>query len=95
MPRRDPFADPFDGEPEIRPVLVLLDDDKLPEHLRSTANALTAQADAAGVRVARVTSGDAELAASDVERYVTLLQRGLYGAAYLEIGLGCEPGAGE
>ena len=29
-----------------------------------------------------------KLRAGDVERYVTLLQRGLYGAAYLEIGLG-------
>jgi len=37
--------------------------------------------------VARISSGDADLALSDVERYVTLLQRGLYGAAYLEIGL--------
>lgn len=91
VPRRDPFADPFDGEPEIRPVLVLLDDDKLPPHLRATADRLVAQAESVGVRYTRISSGDAELTASDVERYVTLLQRGLYGAAYLEIGLGCEP----
>lgn len=94
VPTRDPFADPFDGDGAdgIRPVIVLLDDDKLHDQLRGTAIGLLARAEAIGVRVARISSGDAELRASDVERYVTLLQKGLYGAAYLQIGLGSAGG---
>lgn len=88
VPARDPFADPFDDVNDIRPVVVLLDDDKLHDRLSGTAIGLQAKAEAVGVRVSRISSGDAELRASDVERYVTLLQKGLYGAAYLEIGLG-------
>lgn len=84
---RDPFADPLEAPTEAQPCLVLLDDDKLPDRVSGVARRLSARADAVGVRVARISSGDAELASSDVERYVTLLQRGLYGAAYLEIGL--------
>lgn len=41
-----------------------------------------------GVRVCRITSGAEELPGSEVDRYATLLQSGLYGAAYLGIGLG-------
>lgn len=88
VPARDPFADPFDDVNDVRPVVVLLDDDKLHDRLSGTAIGLQAKAEAVGVRVSRISSGDAELRASDVERYVTLLQKGLYGAAYLEIGLG-------
>lgn len=84
---RDPFADPFDDEDEVRPVVVLLDEDKLHDRLSGTAIGLQARAEAVGVRVARISSGDAELRATDIERYVTLLLKGLYGAAYLEIGL--------
>ena len=65
----------------------LLDDDKLIDRLSDVADRLARWAESVGVRVARISSGDADLALSDVERYVTLLQRGLYGAAYLEIGL--------
>ncbi|MFD0866823.1 hypothetical protein ACFQ06_13515, partial [Tessaracoccus lubricantis] len=86
-PVRDPFADPFDGDSEAQPVLVLLDDDKLPDRLSGVAMDLADVAESRGLRVARVSSGDADLAATDVERYITLLQKGLYGAAYLEIGL--------
>ena len=90
VPVRDPFADPFDGAHETRPVVVLLDEDKIMEPHRDTADRLVARAEAVGVRIARITSGDKELTATDVERYVTLLQRGRYGAAYLEIGLGSD-----
>ncbi|MFT3887334.1 MAG: SIS domain-containing protein [Arachnia sp.] len=86
-PARDTFSDPFDDGDDVRPVLVLLDDALLPDRLRGTADRLRRLADAVGVRVARISSGDVEMEASDVERYVTLLQKGLYGAAYLEIGL--------
>lgn len=88
VPRRDPFADPFDTLGEVRPVVVLLDDDKLHDRMRGAAIGLLSRAEAAGVRVAKISSGDAELRATDVERYVTLLQKGRYGATYLEIGLG-------
>lgn len=87
---RDPFADPVDGPTDIQPCLVLLDDDKLTDRLSGVAERLARRADSVGARVARVSSGDKDLALSDVERYVTLLQRGLYGAAYLEIGLAAE-----
>lgn len=86
--RRDPFADPFDDTAEASPCLVLMDDDKLPDRLRGTAMKLANRAESVGARVTRISSGEADLAASDVERYVTLLQKGLYGAAYLQIGLG-------
>lgn len=84
---RDPFADPVDGAVDMQPCLLLLDDDKLTDRLSDVADRLARTAESVGVRVARISSGDAHLALSDVERYVTLLQRGLYGAAYLEIGL--------
>lgn len=84
---RDPFADPIDGDADTQPCLVLLDDDKLTDRLGGVARRLAARAEGVGVRVARVSSGDADLGSSEVERYVTLLQKGLYGAAYLEIGL--------
>lgn len=87
VPSRDPFADPFDESEEVRPVIVLLDDDKLLDPLLGTASGMLRRAEVVGVRVARISSGDAELLATDVERYVTLLQKGLYGAAYLAIGL--------
>lgn len=85
--RHDPFADPFEEDREAEPVLVVLDDALLPDRLRGVGAELLARADASGVRVARISSGDPDIAASDIERYVTLLQLGRYGAAYLQIGL--------
>lgn len=85
---RDPFADPFDGDDEVRPVVVMLDEDKLHDRLSGTAISLRAHAEAVGVRVCSISSGDTELQATDIERYVTLLQKGRYGAAYLAVGLG-------
>lgn len=84
---RDPFADP-DERGNSDPVLVLLDADKVDPHHAPMAEELERVADAVGVRVARLTSGDPALPSSDVERYVRLLNHGLYGAEYLRIGLG-------
>lgn len=87
VPTRDLFADPVSDGVQDRPVLVLLDDHLLPGRLADTAAELASQAEAVGVRVARISSGAEELNATSIERYVTLLLRGTYGAAYLEIGL--------
>ena len=83
----DPFADPFDDDAQTQPALVLLDDDKLPDRLSGVAIDLADLAESRGLRVVRISSGETDLGASDLERYITLLQKGLYGAAYLEIGL--------
>ena len=56
--------------------------------MTETARRLARLADGVGVRVCRISSGMAELGASDVERYVTLLLQGRYAATYLGIGLG-------
>lgn len=84
----DPFADPFDDVIEDAPVLILLDADKVPDRLADVAPRLVTIAEAVGVRVCRISSGDVGMERSDVERYVTLLQQGRYAAAYLGIGLG-------
>ncbi len=84
---RDPFSDPFESGGDMAPVLLLLDDDKVPDRLTEVPRRLTALAEAVGVRVCRISSGEASLASSDVERYVTLLQHGRYAAAYLHVGL--------
>lgn len=84
---KDPFSDPFESGGDLAPVLLLLDDDKVPDRLNEVPRRLTALADAVGVRVCRISSGEASLASSDVERYVTLLQQGRYAAAYLRVGL--------
>ncbi len=87
-PRRDVFTDPFEQDAEIGPALLLLDADQVPEPMTETARRLTRLADSVGVRVCHISSGMAELGASDVERYVTLLLQGRYAATYLGIGLG-------
>lgn len=87
VPVRDVFADPDEEAAEARPTLVLLDDHLLSGELGETAAALAKRAEAVGVRVTRISSGSEENAATAIERYVTLLQRGLFGAAYLEVGL--------
>ncbi|MFC6396094.1 SIS domain-containing protein [Luteococcus sanguinis] len=78
---RDLFADPADG---LRPVLVVLDDGSDDERVRRERSELLALAERQQVRVCTVA---ATAAAGDVERYVELLQRGLFGAAYLGLGL--------
>lgn len=84
---RDPFSDPYQSGGDMLPVLLLLDDDKVPDRLSEVPRRLTSLAEAVGVRVCRISSGDASLESSDVERYVTLLQKGRYAAAYLRVGL--------
>ena len=81
---KDVFADPEDSLDD--PVVVLLDaeladDKRLVDEVIDTA-------DAVGVRVAHISSGDPQIATSDIERYITLLTHSLYGAEYLRIGLG-------
>lgn len=84
---RDPFGDPFEGGGEMAPMLLMLDANKVSERLAEVPRRLTALAEAAGVRVCHISSGDASLTSSDVEKYVTLLQHGRYAAAYLHVGL--------
>ncbi|GAB3820245.1 hypothetical protein GCM10028820_25700 [Tessaracoccus terricola] len=84
---RDPFADPFESDVEAPPVLMLLDEDKVPDRLHGVSRRLGRIAEAVGVRVCSISSGEPGLESSDVERYVTLLQHGRYAAAYLGIGL--------
>lgn len=84
---RDTFSDPFESSGELMPTLLLLDEDKVPERLFEVPRRLTAIADAVGVRVRRISSGDSTLTSNDVESYVTLLQHGRYAAAYLRVGL--------
>lgn len=88
VPPRDPFADPFEDQPTPRPVLVILDEDELPERMVDAPRRLADLADSVGVRVCRIASGEPGVPGDDVERYVTLLQHGRYAAAYLGIGLG-------
>lgn len=87
VPPRDPFSDPFESGNDLTPVLLLLDEDKVPDRLAEVPRLLTRLAEAVGVRVCRITSGEAALANSDVECYVNLLQQGRYAAAYLRVGL--------
>ena len=87
-PPRDVFNDPVEGQAEVRPSLLLLDAELVPADIAGAAQRLTRVAEAIGVRVCRISSGDVELGASDVERYVTLLQQGRYAAAYLGVGRG-------
>ncbi len=84
--RRDPFADPDTHRRD--PFVLLLDIDELPPAGRPLVEAVERFADAAGVRVTRIDSGTGEYSLAPVERYVTLLARGLYGVEYLRIGLG-------
>ncbi|MDR2620873.1 MAG: phosphoheptose isomerase [Propionibacteriaceae bacterium] len=86
----DLFADPYEAQESLCPVLVVFDDQRPNLDATGTATfnaalpALIRLADARGVRVVTL-SADADLGVMD--RYVSLLQQGLYGAAYLSIGL--------
>ncbi len=85
VPPRDPFADPFEETgAEPRPGLVLVDDGMDDEQAAEERTQLRSSALAMDVLVSNLshTSGTA------VERYVTVLQQGLFAAAYLQIGLG-------
>lgn len=86
VPLRDPFADPVDHPGGLRPVLLVLDDEPADPMVGAVGAALEALAGEHEVRVCRLAAGTGE----EVDRYVTLLQQGRYGAAYLGIGLGLE-----
>jgi len=82
--RRDVFADPFDESPaDCRPALVIVDDG-LGDDLSADENRrLRTEAAAHELRVSHL-----ECASGDrVQRYVTLLLKGQFAAAYLRAGL--------
>jgi hypothetical protein len=83
---RDPFADPFEDQVSIdrRPTLVLLDDGNTENLIRTDHERLASSAERADVRVCTI----AHWAGSDVERYASLLQTGMFAAVYLAVGLG-------
>lgn len=86
VPLRDPFADPFEESDPIeqRPGLVLVDDGMDDEEAAEERERLRASALAKDVLVSNLT----DTSGTAVERYVTVLQQGLFAAAYLKIGLG-------
>ncbi len=82
----DPFADPFEDKALMtRPVLVLLDDGSEDDEVRRGRSELSAAAERRDVRLTRI--GVERSSSTDLESYVELLQRGLFGAAYLSLGL--------
>ncbi|MDQ7991571.1 MAG: SIS domain-containing protein [Propionicimonas sp.] len=82
---RDVFADPFeDAPPGLRPALVMVDDGMDDEAASEERARLEDFAAARDVTVCKV--GHAQ--GSAVERYVAVLQQGLFASAYLQIGLG-------
>lgn len=87
---RDPFSDPFEDQGvDRRPSLVIVEDGLGDEASDEAREALEANAQHADVRASVVehTRGCA------MERYATVLQRGLFAAAYLQIGEGNVRGA--
>lgn len=82
----DPFADPFD-EPStpLRPVVVALDDGSDDQSARRERGALVARAQQHQLRVCEIS---APAGTRPVDAYAALLMHGLFGAAYLAVGLG-------
>src|SRR5919206_506377 len=90
-PLHDVFDDPFadsDGEPALRPALVVLDDGSDEPTVREHRGRLTAEATARRVRVETLTSPTVAVASSGIAGYASLLGQGRYAAAYLGVGLG-------
>ena len=83
---RDPFADPYEDDPSAdrRPCLIVLDDGNTDDLVRSDQARLLVAAERNDIRVCRV----AHQSGSDVERYATVLQTGMFAAVYLAVGLG-------
>ncbi|GAA3607499.1 SIS domain-containing protein [Microlunatus ginsengisoli] len=83
---RDPFADPFEdgGGADRRPGLLVLEDGNGAELIRAARTRLTSAAERNDVRVCVIEHAHG----SDVERYATLLQTGMFAAVYLAVGLG-------
>ena len=82
---RDVFADPFadEGEGDLRPALVILDDGSVDASVREQRGRLVAAAQERRVRVETVTAD----AGNELARYASLLATGTYAAAYLGVGL--------
>lgn len=81
-PVRDVFADPFDATSDLAPSVLLLDDE-LAEPQASLVALLDAATDR-DLRVSRIIRSQN----GPVERYATMLQEGLFAAAYLKVGFG-------
>lgn len=85
---RNPFEDPFEGSGgDLRPALVIVEDGLGDEASDESRDLLEAHARHADVRVS-VLEHQRD---SVMERYASLLQKGLFSAAYLQIGLGRVP----
>lgn len=81
---RDPFADPFDGgDPDPRTTLVVVEDGLGDEGTDEDRRALEQSAHRGDVFVSRVAHETGE----PLERYATVLAKGHFAAAYLQIGL--------
>ncbi len=81
---RDPFEDPFESSPTLRPALVHIDDGLDDEASQQSRELLLEAAQHADIRVTRL----AHTRDSAIERYATVLLTGLFASAYLQIGLG-------
>lgn len=82
---RDPFADPFeDASPKRRLGLVLVEDGLDDEQAAEERQRLRALAQTQEVTVSELT----HVQGDPVERYAAVLLKGLFAAAYLQIGLG-------
>lgn len=87
--RRDVFADPFDDSARDRvPMLVVCEDKLSPAVVAHTQIDLSSMASELGLRAHLISAGDSDAPGTEMDRYLTLLQHGLYGAAYLRLGLG-------
>jgi len=84
---KDPFADPFTDGEQRSTVLVLLDDELTSPAAAADDRLLRELAEQRGVRICELNAG----VGSEIDRYVTLLLRGLYGANYLAVATGAEP----
>lgn len=89
--RRDLFSDPFDeGQTDRFPMLMVMEDRMSPAVVQHAQIDLSSFAEGLGLRVHTVSAGEGGDPAGELDRYVTLLQLGLYGATYLGIGLGAD-----
>ncbi len=92
-PRKDVFADPFDGGGHAdppRPAVVVLDDGADDALVRERRGRLLSEAARSGVAAHLVSAADGA-GWSGVARYAALLARGGWTAAYLAIGYGRVP----
>lgn len=86
---RDTFSDPFDDDAQGLPrVLLVVDDGSQDERVRRERSQLLASAERQGVRVCTLSCDPQPV--GELDRYVALLQLGLYCAAYLALGLGSD-----